>query len=207
MTTVTNGQARRSLGDQIDRLDKILDCLANGLNEAVAHAVEQSVEKAVSVAVREAVQAVLTELLTNPDLRGALAAAVAGRPTTSDHATSAARASDRPRGLLSRAWGRLLAGLSVVRGAVGRGFSAMRGAIGRCFSAIAGCRALVGNAWSIAARHKWRVFSACGIGLLVGVVVYLAGPWLAAFAGWVWGFTATLVVQARDGLKRLAGST
>jgi hypothetical protein len=40
MTTVVNGKAeRKSLAQQIDRLDLILDGLADGLNEAVADAV------------------------------------------------------------------------------------------------------------------------------------------------------------------------
>src|SRR4051812_27446781 len=60
--TSSNGQVRKSLGEQIDRLDRILDGLAEGLNEAVAAAVQE----AVGVAVKEAVQAVVAEVLTNP---------------------------------------------------------------------------------------------------------------------------------------------
>jgi hypothetical protein len=58
MTTATaNGRAeRKSLASQLDRLDGILDCLSEGLNEAVATAVE------------EGVQAILRELLTNTEL-------------------------------------------------------------------------------------------------------------------------------------------
>ena len=55
-TTLTNGRQRKSLADQIERLDSILDGLSDGLNEAVA------------AAVKEAVRAVLTEVLTNPEL-------------------------------------------------------------------------------------------------------------------------------------------
>ena len=41
MTTTTNGRAeRKSLAGQLDRLDRILDGLADGLNEAVATAVK-----------------------------------------------------------------------------------------------------------------------------------------------------------------------
>ena len=55
-TTLTNGRQRKSLADQIERLDSILDGLSDGLNEAVA------------AAVKEAVRAVLTKVLTNPEL-------------------------------------------------------------------------------------------------------------------------------------------
>ena len=64
-TTNTDGQSRKTLASQLDRLDSILDGLSDGLNEAVATAVRE----AVGLAVQEAVQAVLTELLTNPALR------------------------------------------------------------------------------------------------------------------------------------------
>jgi hypothetical protein len=65
MTTNPNGQTRKSLGEQIDRLDAILDGLSDALTEAVAAAVS----KAAGRAVKEAVQAVLAEALTNPALR------------------------------------------------------------------------------------------------------------------------------------------
>jgi hypothetical protein len=64
-TTTTDGRTRKSLAEQIDRLDLILDGLSDALNEAVAAAVSQ----AAGQAVREAVQAVLAESLTNPALR------------------------------------------------------------------------------------------------------------------------------------------
>src|SRR4051812_4749727 len=72
MTTITNGQNRKSLASQLDRLDTILDTLGVGLNQAVASAVEQAVE----VAVREAIQGVIAEVLTNPDLLALLRTAV-----------------------------------------------------------------------------------------------------------------------------------
>jgi hypothetical protein len=65
-TTNTNGRTRKSLAEQIDRLDAILDGLGDALTESVAVAVSQAVGRAV----KEAVQAVLAEALTNPALRG-----------------------------------------------------------------------------------------------------------------------------------------
>ncbi len=67
MTTTTtprtnsNGQQRKTLASQLDRLDGILD----GLDAALAGAVQE----AVSLAVKEAVQSVLTEVLTNHELQ------------------------------------------------------------------------------------------------------------------------------------------
>src|SRR6516225_8142322 len=67
-TVLTNSKVRKSLSEQIDRLDMILDGLAQALNGAVADAVTQ----AVTLAVKEAVQTVLTEVLANPGLRAQL---------------------------------------------------------------------------------------------------------------------------------------
>src|SRR5438045_2724737 len=70
MTTAlatNNGRARKSLADQIDRLDSILEGLAGALNEAVVQAVRQ----AVTVAVKTA----LAEALAHPELRQRLVAA------------------------------------------------------------------------------------------------------------------------------------
>jgi hypothetical protein len=64
-TTITrppsNGQQRKTLASQLDRLDGILD----GLDAALAGAVQEAVEQAV----KQAVQAVLTEVLTNRELQ------------------------------------------------------------------------------------------------------------------------------------------
>ena len=81
-TTLTNGRQRKSLAEQIERLDSILDGLSDGLNEAVA------------AAVKEAVRTVLTEVLTNPDLLARL------------HPVQAIAVPEpaRPSGWLARAW-------------------------------------------------------------------------------------------------------
>ncbi|HEY7327799.1 MAG TPA: hypothetical protein VH592_09180 [Gemmataceae bacterium] len=59
--TNTNGQPRKTLASQLDRLDGILD----GLDAALAGAVQEAVEQAV----KQAVQAVLTEVLANREFQ------------------------------------------------------------------------------------------------------------------------------------------
>ena len=59
MNATTNGQIRKSLAEQIDRLDHILDGLSEALNESVATAVKD----AVTLAVQEAIQGILAEVL------------------------------------------------------------------------------------------------------------------------------------------------
>lgn len=59
-TTAPNGRPRKQLSDQLDRLDGIIDCLADGLNKAVSDAAREGS--------RAAVKEILTELLTNPEI-------------------------------------------------------------------------------------------------------------------------------------------
>jgi hypothetical protein len=62
MTTTNNTtRPRKSLADQIQRLDSILDGLSEGLNEAVTTAVKE--------AVTTGVQQAIVEVLTNPELQ------------------------------------------------------------------------------------------------------------------------------------------
>src|SRR5262249_44818707 len=77
-TTNVNGRPqRKTLANQLDRLDTILDGFADALNEAVADAVKQ----AVTVGVREGLQVATQQLMTNPELLRALAAQTAPAPT------------------------------------------------------------------------------------------------------------------------------
>src|SRR5262249_56203928 len=70
MTTTNNTtRPRKNLADQINRLDSLLDGLADNLNEAVASAVQQAVAAAVKEAVTSGVQPAIVEGLTNPQLR------------------------------------------------------------------------------------------------------------------------------------------
>jgi hypothetical protein len=96
MSTTTNGRARKTLADQLDRLDGIIDALADGLNEAVATVVEQ--------AVATAVQAAVTEVLTNPVLQRRLSGAgravrsAAGPQAPDDCAGAVPGSRSRPAG-------------------------------------------------------------------------------------------------------------
>src|SRR5438270_12242751 len=81
-----NGQERKTLASQLDRLDQILDTLGEGLDEAVAQAVQQAVELAVREGVHQGVRSALAEVLSNPEvlavLRAAAAPAAEAQPAT-----------------------------------------------------------------------------------------------------------------------------
>jgi hypothetical protein len=192
-TNVSNGRARKTLAEQIDRLDGILDGLANGLNEAVATVVQESV----GIAVREAVQAVLAELLTNPAVLARLQGSAASVPSL------------QPQPPAARAGGWFNAIGTSIGGACGRvGASIQRGCGHVCglarFVWRGACRS-IGVACGVArplALFKGQLLAAFGVGVAAGAAAYFAGPWLAALASGSGAFATTLVVQIGWWLRR-----
>src|SRR6478672_724610 len=87
--TMANHAARKSLASQIDRLDNILDGLAEALNESVADAVRGVVGQAV----REAVEATARELLSSPAL---LQLALRAHPSEPEPSAPLAQGPPRP---------------------------------------------------------------------------------------------------------------
>lgn len=68
MTTTNGTTERKSLQSQLDRLDAILDGLADSLNDAVATAVRETIDQAV----REAIPDGFRALTSDPAMAGAL---------------------------------------------------------------------------------------------------------------------------------------
>ena len=197
MTTMTNsnrnGRKRMSLDEQIGRLDQTLDGLADGLNEAVADAVKM----AVGNAVREAVQCVLTEVLTNPDILAKMRAAAAPRveepahadvPEPSEHVSIWYR--------LGRLCGRIRDRLADLR-------QTLRGSAGSVRAWTADRLTLLWEVCQMLSPFKYHVMTALAIGMLVGIGVWCAGPWLGIVASAVGGFMATLGVQAGLWVRKL----
>jgi hypothetical protein len=83
-TATSNGKApRKTLADQLDRLDGIIDALATGLNETVADVVKQ----AVTVAVQQAIESVIQAVVQKPELLRTLMGQVLPVPATAQTAT------------------------------------------------------------------------------------------------------------------------
>src|SRR5262245_57146577 len=93
MTTDVNGRVRKSLAHQLDRLDSILNGLAEALDESVA----QAVRDAVGLAVREAIAVAVRDLVSRPELVAALRPAEPPAPPAA-WAGRARRAGRRVRG-------------------------------------------------------------------------------------------------------------
>jgi hypothetical protein len=210
--TNSNGQVRKSLAEQIDRLDHILDGLAEGLNEAVATAVQE----AVGVAVKEAVSAVITEVLTNPDLLALIRASLAPA------------APPAPNPLWSKVRGLCSVVASAAKAAWGKAVGAVKQAVGKVTLVVSDCvdaaRTRVVNAYKQArafvqgvcaflraskgvARQLCKpVLVALGVGITVGLGCYLAGPVIASAVSGLAGFAGSLLASALNALRRgLAG--
>lgn len=189
MATSTLGNTRaprKQLFDQLDRLDVILDGLADALNESVADAVRDVVGQAV----QEAVVSTLREVLGRPELlRAALAAhappmaAPAAAPVPQAHPGEAL---GRP--LLRQRLGSIARrGCEQVRQVVGQAVQAvgrawswslrwLRAGLGRLTAVAAVCRGAAHLAW----RFRGPCAAAAIAGLVVGVGAYLAGPLVAS---------------------------
>jgi hypothetical protein len=184
-TTVTNGRARKSLAEQIDRLDSILD----GLSEALQGAVSEAVTEAVGLAVKEAVRCVLAEVLTSPEFLERL------RQVAASHSTATVQATSRRPGLLRR-W----IGSSPVW-ALDR--------LGDLRQAVANAASFIGRSINRAGRYvqallpfRCQLLLSAAVGTLAGIAAYHSTPMLAAAAAWMGGFATALTVQAAVLVRR-----
>src|SRR4051794_38609750 len=182
-TNSSNGQVRKTLATQLDRLDAILDSLSDGLNQAVATAVEQAVEAAVREGVRQGVRGALSELLTDPEVLAVLRATVAAQAADSQ-ANPAPPSPEGKPGSLGRAWDLAKAGVQKAGSALG--------------AAARRARQAAATAWG-GLRHlrpfRAQILTALGVGAAAGVGAYFAGPYVAAGAGWVAGVVSAPAPQ------------
>lgn len=190
MHTIPNISPRKNLASQLDRLDHILDGLAEGLNGAV----ETAVQKAVTVAVEQAIKGIAAELFTNPDLLGKLGMGPAtAEPVQPNTAPPVMKS--RVRKLVTKTGSWLASGWRSLR----RTVTGAACCIVRTLSTL----------WQQVRRLRYfqvPLLAALAVGAVVGVAAFCGGPYVAAFAGWLAGFTTTLAVQAGLLLRQSIGS-
>jgi hypothetical protein len=165
--TNTESRPRKSLAEQIDRLDSLLDGLADNLNEAVATAVQQ--------AVTTAVQQAVVEVVTNAELQRHLHPPAPQPPPVQPLTPPAVPETGGPlRGVL---------------GLARRTWAAARSAAGSVWSRV---QAVARGAGQIArAGVEWvrrgacalyallltsRVARAVSVGMLAATACYVSGP-------------------------------
>ena len=170
MNATTNGRVRKSLAEQIDRLDRTLDGLSEGLNEAVA------------TAVREAVQGVLAELLADAGLRAQIQAALRP-PAPAVAPATAAPAPSRVRAGCRRLWSGVRERIQAFRQAV-RGIAATSHNAGRrqCDRLTGACTAAWQRLGTLAVTGWYGVQVARDA--LVALATALAVAGLVSLAAW-----------------------
>ena len=176
-----NGKApRKTLADQLDRLDAIIDALAAGLNETVADVVRQ----AVTAAVQQTLEGLAQAALSNPDLLRRLTEQFAPPAATAPQPAHEA-GPPRPgpaRRALSRAW------------------SWLKGCKVWARQGWQSARRRLGLAWHL----RGQFLAALGAGLGTGLLALAAGPAVAAVLSGVGGVAAALLVMGGIAVRRMA---
>jgi hypothetical protein len=173
-TTINNGhQQRKTLSTQLDRLDTILDGLAEALNESVASAVRDVVGEVV----KESVEATIREVLSNPSL---LHAALAKHMPVAQVAPTPVPQRRSLKEVLKNALASLLEkgcqAASKAKQKLGTAWSWATGKLRRLLT--------LGQMTLSSAKYAWKcrktVAIALSAGILCGAGVYYAGPVIAS---------------------------
>jgi hypothetical protein len=202
MSVNANGRAqRKSLAEQIDRLDLILDGLADGLSAAVADAV--------TAAVGTAVQAAVREVLSNPELLRRLRPEPA--PATGTYRRLASWLCGGLAAVLRRCWRGLSTATAQVRQKAEEVTAALRAGRKALADRVrAGMTSFARRVWLggelvvlLARRYRKPLLVALAVGAAVGLGCYLAGPAVSSAVSGLAGFVGALVAGTLSRLRRM----
>ena len=204
MTLTLDNGVRKTLASQIDRLDSILDGLAENLNEAVA----DSVKGAVTVAVQEAVHAALVEILSNAQVRRRLSVQT---PVVVRLAEKARSCWNWLAGTAKAVWSKVVATATAagdkvqakVRSLVTEATATVRQAPQRVVRCARTGWMLMTTLASLARRFRTQLLVALAVGVLVGVVCYVAGREVASVVCGLAAFIGSLAAEVVSRLRRL----
>ena len=193
----TNHRPRKTLADQIDRLDTVLDALSDGLNESVRDVVANVVERVV----HEAVRAAVTEVLANVELQRRLAT-----PTKADP-KPIQRAWHGLTGLTTRCWNWMVGALRSTGRIVTSSTAAVREhthagvkeTAQRIKRATTGAWLWLHMLTCLAVRLRRPLVAAIGVGLAVSASSYVSG---LAVASLVSGMAVSLLTLTGLALRR-----
>lgn len=190
-TATMNGKPqRKQLADQLDRLDEIIDALAEGLNGAVADACREGT--------RLAVKDAIVEILTNPELRAMLVPQAAYVPAAAPIPTTP------PEPKKAGLWSRLKAKVVAARTAVAVYAAKAKAAVAAKVATVTTTVAAAGTAAGEALPVRQALGVALGVGLLVGLVCYQLPESASAAVAGVGAACTAVAVQVGTWLKRAA---
>lgn len=186
-TACTNGKpTRKQLADQLDRLDGIIDALAEGLNQAVADAAREGT--------RLAVKDAIVEIMTNPELRAMLVPHVPA-PKTPD-----APPEPKKPGL----WTRIKAKVAAARTATVAAVAKVKTAVAAKYAAVTATVATIGAAAGETLPVRRALGVALGIGLVVALACYQMPETMSAAVAGVGAACTTAFAQVGSWLRRAA---
>jgi hypothetical protein len=188
--TMPNGKSRKQLSDEIDRLDGVIDVLAEGLPGAVTDACREGA--------RAAVKDAIIEIVSNPELRALIA------PQQSVPVVAAPSPVPPPEPEQPSLWGKLKAKLAAARDAVaGAATRAKEAVIRRCVVAGDAVVAL-GRATGETLPVRRVLVIGLSIGLVVGVATLAVPQTTAAVVSGVGAACSAVCVQVGNWLTRAA---
>ncbi len=194
-TATLNGKppTRKQLADQLDRLDSIIDALAEGLPGAVADACRDGA--------RAAVKDAILEILTNPELRALITPQpVVAPPVPTEFLVPPCPPREPQPGFWSRFKSKAKAAKESVVEAAGK---AKETVVDRCKAARDAVTS-VGNASGEHVPVKQISLVAIGVGVVVGVACLVVPHATAAVVGAIGAAATAVAVQAGSWLKRAA---
>ena len=198
-TATMNGKpaVRKQLGDQLDRLDSIIDALAEGLPGAVADACREGA--------RQAVKDAIIEIISNPELRTMLTpmrpepAPIVLTPTPNPNSSPEVIPESKP-GLFTRLKTKVAAVRKTLSGAA---TTAKEAVTTRCKSTSETICA-VGKATGERFPVRRVLLVGLGVGLAVGLVSLLMPQAAVAVVSAVSVAATAVAVQTGSWLKRAA---
>jgi hypothetical protein len=204
MSTTTLNAGRKTLASQLDRLDTIIDGLADSLHEAVAMATANVVKETLTVVVQEAVRGALVEILANAEVQKRLAVNV--QPSVPLVVRLAAKARSCWSWLKSTvkgAWSKV----KTVAKSLASAASSKAKQVGKQIRQ----RAKTCWMWTVALaalakRFRLQLGVAVGVGVLLGVVCYLGGREIASMGCGLAGFAGSLATDTVHRVRRLYSS-
>jgi hypothetical protein len=196
-TTTTNGKpGRKQLSQQLDRLDSIIDALAEGLPGAVTDACREGAKQAVMEA--------LVQVLTSPDLR-VLIARMNPEPVPLPAAASQAPPAPQPEPEHVKEpeklslWAALKSKFASARDAVAGTFGKARKRCEEAHDTVSTVAKATGEAFPV----RRVLLIGLGVGLVVGIVCLVMPQTMAAAVSAVTTTATAVAVQTGSWLKRV----
>ncbi|MBA4192656.1 MAG: hypothetical protein C0467_32210 [Planctomycetaceae bacterium] len=193
-TATMNGKPqRKQLGDQLDRLDSIIDALAEGLPGAVADACRDGA--------RLAVKDAILEIIGNPELRALIAPQHTHLPSPPAPTVPEPAPAPEPKPSL---WSRLKAKVAAVRDSLTGATTKAKDAVATRYAAAKEAVVAVGRATGEAFPLQRVGLVASSVGLVVGVACLLVPQTMSAAVGAIGAVCTTVSVQTGFWLRKAA---